>query len=585
MFFDALPIWTSDSNCTYHGVSLNFHLGLSHDSCVLFEPSDFSLVRGHVTGLVGTNGAGKTSLAKVIASKEVPGFPADLTIQYISSHENYVFSADESEELKHTPQAYLHTVVQRKLSGLQKEIEGLEDALGDDEDPERIEKISDLLAEKYDLQDELQVSSEEEITQTLDDLEFGPHLNKTVSQLSCGWRYKCRLAAAFTTHPDILIIDEPSFLDATSTDWLVSKISKAAKSGNAMVLIISHKEQLLDTLCDRIWYINATNLTLSSYHCGYQVFRSAHLAEVSHAERTCADYQQKVQGASKSLKNLQTQLQKREKNLTKITSEHADQRFIKGKNKEAKQKADRSAASKVKQLKSQAADMAELQRQAQRDQVKPLKITGKVADGTIAVLQDVTFAYEEGHPVFEGLDIRLEPKDRVLLRGPNGCGKSTLLKLILGELEPTGGSLKHRGKPLYFPQTSLTELTTQYGKELAVSYLGNNLTETKARLHLGHFGLKGDVALRTIMSLSAGQRVRLWLAKQLLHLPEPSLLVMDEISENLDIETRQSLSDILNGFEGAVIVVSHDADFCNSFHPTQIWNLSRDGVKVEYFDT
>eukprot|EP00465_Bigelowiella_longifila_P001157 CAMPEP_0185282336 /NCGR_PEP_ID=MMETSP1359-20130426/67214_1 /TAXON_ID=552665 /ORGANISM="Bigelowiella longifila, Strain CCMP242" /LENGTH=318 /DNA_ID=CAMNT_0027877869 /DNA_START=596 /DNA_END=1552 /DNA_ORIENTATION=- len=316
------------------------------------------------------------------------------------------------------------------------------------------------------------------------------------------------------------------------------------------------------------------------------------MAEVSHAERACKEYDRQVSASKKSLKNIQSQLQRRERNLKKITTKNADQRFVKGKSKEAKQKSDRSAASKLKKLQLQSSQMEKFQQKTTREKVKALHIDGVEVKGTLVTFKDVSFTYQDvsftnqensqRNNVFTGLDVKLEGNDRILLCGPNGCGKSTFLKLMLGEMEATEGTITREVSALYFPQTSLSDLVIFYGNKSAVCYLGNDLTESKARKHLGDFGLKGNAALRPIVSLSAGQRVRLWLAKQLLELPNPSLLVMDEISENLDVETRASLSGILNSFVGAVILASHDEDFCSSFQPTQIWLLTPSGIRRKY---
>ena len=110
------------------------------------------------------------------------------------------------------------------------------------------------------------------------------------------------------------------------------------------------------------------------------------------------------------------------------------------------------------------------------------------------------------------------------------------------------------------------------------------MTETDARHHLGDLGLAKDLALHKIKTLSAGQRVRLWLAYQLLLHPKPSLLILDEMSENVDVETRNSLTEMLDSFEGAVLVISHDSDFCGSFSKsmTKKWKLWRHGLRVEF---
>ena len=138
------------------------------------------------------------------------------------------------------------------------------------------------LADLYEKLEDIENSAESQIVQTFHDLSFGPHLHKTWSELSCGWRYKCRLAAAFTSRPDILIIDEPSFLDVASTEWFIRRTLEASKEGKAMVLLISHKEALLEALCDRILFINSANQTISTYNCRYHTFRVTYIEQVSH---------------------------------------------------------------------------------------------------------------------------------------------------------------------------------------------------------------------------------------------------------------------------------------------------------------
>ena len=183
------------------------------------------------------------------------------------------------------------------------------------------------------------------------------------------------------------------------------------------------------------------------------------------------------------------------------------------------------------------------------------------------------------------MDARIEATDRILLRGANGTGKTTFLKLVMGELEPTEGIITRNVQALYFPQTSLIEMSIQHGNETALDYLctcDQNLTLTAARSHLGNFGIP-NVALRKIYSLSAGQRVRLWLAQQQLGGKKPSLLILDEVSENLDVDTKNSLLDVLNTFVGAAIVVSHDEDFCAQFQPSQTWTIDDNGrLRVEF---
>jgi ATP-binding cassette, subfamily F, member 3 len=576
-----LPSITSDSACSYHGHALNIRVGLTHDSCLLFDPSDISLVRGTTTGLVGINGSGKSSLAKTIAQKNIPNFPQHLSIQYVSSHENYDLYDDVHGQLK--PEQYMAVVLQQELSLLGYEIEKLEESLEQYGNENAVEDVANRLAELYDAQEALEASFIQDVKDSIDSLGFDMFLDMPLSHLSCGWRYKCRLVAAFASSPDILIIDEPSFLDHSSTEWLIQKTMKMAKNSQAMVLIISHKEALLDVLCDRILYINSANHSLTLYNFGYSAFKDSHEADIDHAAKTIENFDTKLKAAESSLKSLKSKLHQREKNTKNITTQNADKRFIKGKNQEAKQKADKSAASKLKKIKGGIAEIEEVKYQAKRELVKPLHIQGTCSCGNLLQFQEVSFAYsQQGHKIFDFLDATIAAEDRILISGENGCGKSTFLKLALGDLEPTSGTIRRNVQALYFAQTSMIEMASGHSHQTAVEYLGDEITQTEARHHLGDFGI-ADAALRCIASLSTGQKVRLWFAKEQLRNPHPSLLILDEASENLDPDTRNSLLDLLNTFVGAAVVVSHDEDFCRDFKASQTWTIHENGrISVDY---
>jgi ATPase subunit of ABC transporter with duplicated ATPase domains len=178
-------------------------------------------------------------------------------------------------------------------------------------------------------------------------------------------------------------------------------------------------------------------------------------AQRAHAGRVTTHAKRHHQQAQSALSDLQKTLRKKEGNLKSITSQNSNQRFIKGKNKEATQKADRSAAFKIHQLKRQTASLQKLEHHAKRERVKPLRLDGTRAADTLAVLDQVSFSYSGSDiAVFCNVDAQLEPTDRVLVRSSNGCGKSTLVRLLLGELEPTHGKVVRRiCNVVYFPQT------------------------------------------------------------------------------------------------------------------------------------
>lgn len=345
----------------------------------------------------------------------------------------------------------------------------------------------------------------------------------------------------------------------------------------------------MEEVADRIIYLNPASRTLTVYHCSFREFQVAHADRVAHAKKSKDHADTAHKEAKSSLNNLRKQLHKREQNLKSTTSKNADQRFIKGKNKEAKQKADHSAAAKVKRMKKKAAEVAEQEEALRETRVVPLELDSVDTSGNdqpLIELNDVDFDYEgSDEMLLEYLNLQITGKDKILVQGANGQGKSTLAKLILGQLEPTNGDIrKHANCIAHFHQDALLELNSRYGKGSAVDFLhtkDTSISETEARTYLGRFGLPGTISLRPVRTLSAGQRVRLWLAREFWG-AKPSLLVLDEVTENLDKETTDSLLETLNDFSASVLAISHDDYFCNSFPATQIWEVGGGRVRPSF---
>ena len=283
-------------------------------------------------------------------------------------------------------------------------------------------------------------------------------------------------------------------------------------------------------------------------------------------------------------------MNKREQNFKTLTTQDHDKRWIKGKNKEAKQNADHSAASKLKRLKKKADELAEQEEELRVTKVCPVRLEGAETSGTDSVLvefNNVDFQFEGSRDMLlEYVDVQIKNRDRILLQGGNGQGKTTLSKLIMGQLEPTDGNIC-RNLPFvaHFHQEALRELMDRYGQTNAIDFLmtkNSKFTVVHTRTYAGRFGLKGDLALRPIRTLSAGQRVRLWLAREFLGDRKPSMLVLDEVTENLDQETTNSLLQALGEFPAAIVAISHDNFFAEQFRATQVWTVGNGRVFVEY---
>jgi len=340
--------------------------------------------------------------------------------------------------------------VKDRVEELQRQITSLENQLESTSEETEIETISEKLGDLYDIQDTLEVDAEEMINQMFDELNFGEtRQQQPFVTLSSGWKYKCMLISSLLTHPDCLIVDEPSFLDIKSTEWFVRQIQQMTRPtstgnnhGASIILLISHKEALMEEVCQRILYINPSSRTMTQYGCSFREFQQAHGQNLAHAKKAKDQAGQAHTDAKQSLDSLRKQLNKREGNFAKTSSENADKRFIKGKNKEAKQKADHSAAAKVKRLQKQAADMEEQQELLRAVHVAPLVLESadvKHTDRPLVELVDVDVKYDHdgGGPVNDDdlllryVNCQISGKDRIILSAANGQGKSTLVNIIM----------------------------------------------------------------------------------------------------------------------------------------------------------
>jgi len=470
----------------------------------LLEGASAQVPDGARVGLIGRNGTGKSTLFRAIAGDIAPehgtiALPSRARIGRLP------------QEAPDGPESLIDLVLaaDRERSALLAEAEAVRD-------PHRIAEIQTRLA------DIGAHAAPARAAGILAGLGFAhDDHGRAVAEFSGGWRMRVALAAVLFAEPDLLLLDEPTnYLDLEGTLWLEDHLARYPHT----VIVISHDRDLIDNAVDSILHLD--NRRLAFYRGGYTAF------ERQRRERQALDQK----------------LAKRQEAERKRIMAFVD-RF-------------RAKATKARQAQSRLKLLARLEPPAAvvADEVREIAIPDpeRLLSPPIVAFDGVAAAYEPGKPVLRRLTLRIDNDDRIALLGANGNGKSTLTKLIAGRLAPSEGRITRadRLKVAYFAQHQLDELDPAASAYDHVRALMGDVPVAKIRARAGAIGFPGEKADTAVRDLSGGEKSRLLLG--LACFEAPHLIVLDEPTNHLDVDSRAALVEAINGFAGAVILVSHD---------------------------
>ncbi|MFY9951653.1 ABC-F family ATP-binding cassette domain-containing protein [Bradyrhizobium sp.] len=471
---------------------------------LLIDHGTAQIMPGARVGLVGRNGTGKSTLFKAIRG-ELPTESGAITIPprwRVGSL---------AQEAPNGPESLIDVVLKADL-----ERDALLREADTAHDPHRIAEIQTRLVD-IDAH-----SAPARAAAILGGLGFSTEDQaRPCSEFSGGWRMRVALAATLFAAPDLLLLDEPTnYLDLEGTLWLEDHLANYPRT----VIVVSHDRDLLDTSVDQILHLDRGKLTL--YRGSYSSF------EEQRAAREMLDAKQA----------------KRQEAERKRLQAFVD-RF------KAKASKARQAQSRVKML-ERMKPVAALVTQDVREITFPAP--EKMLSPPIIALDNVSVGYDPKSPVLNRVTLRIDNDDRIALLGANGNGKSTLVKLLANRLPPFSGSVTRaeRLSIAYFAQHQLDELNEEASTHDHIRKLMPGAPEAKVRGRAGAIGFSGKAADTLVKSLSGGEKARLLLG--LATFFGPNMIILDEPTNHLDIDSRAALTEAINEFPGAVIMVSHD---------------------------
>lgn len=497
------------------------HISKIYPTGEILKDVNWEVKPGDRIGLVGVNGAGKSTQLKIIAGEIEPTAgevirPNSLHIAYLTQE----FEVDPTRTVREEFWIVFQEAnqVQHTLTQIQRDMETA--------NPEELDRLIDKLDKfqrKFEALDGYGL--EAQIEKILPEMGFqAEDGDRLVSAFSGGWQMRMSLGKILLQKPDLLLLDEPTnHLDLETIEWLEVYL-KGLK--NPMV-IVSHDREFLDRLCTQI--VETERGVSSTYLGNYSAYLQQK-AEMQEAQMSAYERQQK------ELDKQQTFVDRFRASATRSTQAKSREKQL----------------DKIDRIEAPTGGMRTL-----HFRFPPAPRSGR----EVVEIKDLVHAYDD-KILFLGANLLIERGDRVAFLGPNGAGKSTLLHLMMGMEKPSEGTVglgSHNVLPGYFEQNQAEALDLNRTVMETIHDEVPDWKNEEVRTLLGRFLFSGETVYKKVSSLSGGEKARLALAKMLLR--PANLLILDEPTNHLDIPAKEMLEESIKNYDGTVIIVSHDRYF------------------------
>ena len=524
-------------------VSVN-DLAVEFSGHTLFKNVSFVINPTDKIALMGKNGAGKSTIMKIIAGKQKANKghvqrPPDSIIAYLPQH---LLLDDHCTVFEETSKAFGQAMeMKSEMTRLNKELETRTD-YDSQEYMDIINKVTDLGEIYYALED---VNYDAEVEKTLLGLGFKREdFHQPTSEFSGGWRMRIELAKILLQKPDLILLDEPTnHIDIESVMWLEDFLLNKAKA----VVVISHDKAFIDNITNRT--IELTMGRIYDYKANYTHYLQLREERRSHQLKAYKEQQKLIADSKRFIERFRG-------TYSKANQVNSTERMLE----------------KLELIEVDEVDKSALK----------LRFPACVRSGDYPVIvKDLSKAYED-HVVFQDASFTIERGEKVSFVGRNGEGKSTMIKAIMEEIEYQGDcKIGHNIQIGYFAQNQASLLDPALTVFETVDNIAVGDIRTQLKNILGGFMFSGDDIDKKVSMLSGGERTRLAMVKLLL---EPvNLLILDEPTNHLDLKSKEVLKEALLNFDGTLILVSHDRAFLQGLSQ-KVFEF-KDKRVIEHFET